>query len=161
MKLILGLFALLLAVVFGILFFQGNFKKNISFPFGLGIKQPTAIIKNHTFKLTLVKTPKEQQVGLSEKTSLPQDESMLFPFGNADYYNFWMKNMKFPIDIIYINKNHIVTIIDSAQPPKSAEESLPIYKSDEPADSVLEINAGLSKKYEFKKNDEVKVENLP
>lgn len=156
MKVILGLFALLLAVVFGILFFQGNFKKNIPFPFGT--KTPTATIQTHTFKLTAAKTPKEQQVGLSEKTSLPQDEGMLFTFGKPDYYSFWMKNVKFPIDIIYINKNRIVTIIDNAQPPKSAEESLPIYKSDGPADTVLEINAGLSKKYGFKKNDEVKID---
>ena len=85
---------------------------------------------------------------------------MLFPFEKADYYSFWMKNMKFPIDIIYINKNHIVTIHQNIKPPKTKEESLPIYKPEDPSDTVLEINAGLSEKYKFKKGDTVKTENL-
>lgn len=158
MKIIFGLFALLLLIVFGIAYFQGSPKIGFSLPtFG---KSPTAKIQNQTFKLLLTKTPKEKEVGLSEKTSLPQDTGMLFSFDNADFYSFWMKNMKIPIDIIYINKNRVVTVFEDLPAPKSPDENLAIFKPDEPADKVLEINAGLSKKYGIKKGDEVTFENL-
>ncbi len=157
MKIILALFALLLAIIAGIAFIQTN-PKNISFPFFT--KTPTATINNQKFTLLIAKTAQEKEIGLSEKTSLPQDTGMLFSFGQSDYYSFWMKNMKIPIDIIYINKNKIVTMYENLQPPKSQDESLPILKPDEPSDTVLEINAGLSKKYSFKKGDTVKLDNL-
>ena len=154
---ILALFALLLAIVGGIAFFQKGDWKNIPIPF---TKTPTATIDNQKFTLLVAKSAKEKEVGLSDKTSLPQDTGMLFHFEQPDYYSFWMKNMKIPIDIVYINKNHIVTIFQNAQPPKSDQEALTIFKPEEPADTVLEINAGLSQKYNFKKGDGVKIENL-
>lgn len=156
MKMILALFALLLAIVFGIVFFQSDLRKNIQF----FEKSPSATINNQTFTLLVAKTPQEKETGLSEKTTLAENSGMLFVFDKADYYSFWMKTMKIPIDIIYINKDKIVTIIENAEPPKSQDQNLPIYKPDEPADKVLEINAGLSKKYGFKKGDFVKIENL-
>jgi uncharacterized membrane protein (UPF0127 family) len=70
-----------------------------------------------------------------------------------------MKNMKFPIDIIFINNDQIVTIQNEAQVIKG-QENPTIYSSTGPADKVLEIQAGLSKKYNFKAGDRVKYENL-
>ncbi|MDP3988555.1 MAG: DUF192 domain-containing protein [Candidatus Levybacteria bacterium] len=156
MKAILGLFALLLVIALAIAFFQKN-PNLIKSPF---VKTPSVTIDKQTFSLLIAKTGDETQIGLSKKTSIPQNQGMIFIFPKPDYYSFWMKDMKFPIDIIYINNNKIATIIPDAQPPKSQNESLPIFKPDEPADKVLEINAGLSKKYNFKKGDEVKFENL-
>ena len=156
MKMILALFALLLAIVAGIVFFQSDLRKSMQF----FERSPTATINNQAFTLFVAKTPQEKEIGLSEKTSLAENSGMLFVFDKVDYYSFWMKTMKIPIDIIYINKDKIVTIIENSQPPKSLSENLPIYKPDEPADKVLEINAGLSKKYGFKKGDFVKIENL-
>lgn len=156
MKMIIALFALLLIIVGGIVFFQGDLRKNMPF----FSKQPTATINNRAFTLLISKSPKEKEIGLSEKTSLPQNSGMLFIFDNVDYHSFWMKNMKIPVDIIFINKDKIVTIIENAQPPKSPEDNLQIFRPDEKADKVLEINAGLSKKYGFKKGDHLKIENL-
>ena len=158
MKLILGLFALLLAIVFGIFYFQGNFKNGFSLPF-FG-KSATVTIQGHVFNVTVAKTPQEKETGLSQKTSLAQDSGMLFPFDTPDFYSFWMKNMKIAIDIIYINKDHVVTVFDNLQPPKSPDENLSIFKPDEPADKVLEINAGLSQKFGIKKGDKVTFQNL-
>ena len=82
---------------------------------------------------------------------------MLFPFEKPGYYSFWMKNMKFPIDIIFIKSGKIVTIHKDVMPPKNLTDALPIYNPKEPADTVLEINAGLSEDYKFKEGDEVKL----
>lgn len=153
---ILALFALLLIIIGGIVFFQGNLGKNMPFL----IRQPTATINNRVFTLIIAKTPKEKEIGLSEKTILAENSGMLFIFDQPDYHSFWMKNMKITVDIIYINNDKIVTIIENAQAPKSPEDNLQIFRPDEKVDKVLEINAGLSQKYQFKKGDYVKIENL-
>lgn len=152
-----------LLITFGILFvllvafaLSQNYGQNIPF----FSKTPKAVINNQTFNLLLAKTDKEKRIGLSEKKSLPENSGMLFIFEKPDYYSFWMKEMKFSIDIVFINKNRIVTVYHDLKPPQTPEESLPIYKPDEPADMVLEINSGLAQKYNLKKSAEVKLENL-
>ncbi len=114
-------------------------------------------INNHTFHVATAKSQEEQQTGLSGRSSLPQDQGMLFLFEKSDYHNFWMKNMQFPIDILYIKDNKIISIIDSAEP--APDNSNPqIYQPEAPANRVLEINAGLSKKYNIKKGDSVEID---
>ncbi len=120
-------------------------------------KTPQAIINNHIFSLEIVKTDKEREIGLAKYKNIPQNFGMLFFFEKPDFHSFWMKNMKFPIDIIFIRNNKIVTIFKNASPPKSNNEFIPIYRTKELSDSVLEINAGLSDKYNFKTGDFVKI----
>lgn len=152
-----------LLIVFGILFvllaafaLSQNYGQDMPF----FQKTPKAIINNQAFDLLVAKTSKEKAIGLSEKKSLPENSGMLFIFEKPDYYSFWMKEMQFPIDIIFIKGNKIVIIYASLKPPKTQDESLPIYKPYEPADMVLEINSGLAQKYNLKKGDKVKLENL-
>lgn len=153
MKLIIGLIVLLLVIVVASRYSSTYFTDGI-LPF---MRTPTATVNNQTFKLYMADSDNERMIGLSEKTSMPQDYGMLFEFEKADYYPFWMKNMKFPIDIIFIKDNKIVTIYQNLQPPASTEDSLPILKPESEADKVLEINAGLSQKYNLKKGDEVQI----
>jgi uncharacterized membrane protein (UPF0127 family) len=120
-------------------------------------KTPQVTINNHIFNLAIAKTDTEKKIGLSKYRNIPQNFGMLFPFGKPDYYSFWMKNMKFPIDIIFIRNNKIVTIFKNASPPKSNNELLPIYRNQNLSDTVLEINTGLSDKYNFKTGDLVKI----
>jgi len=155
MKLILGLFALVLVVAIGGKIATDYFKNNPS-PF---VKTPVIKIKNQQFKLYIAKTSQEKQIGLSQKKSIPQEYGMLFPFEKPDYHSFWMKNMQFPIDIIYIKSNKIVDIFSSVQPPAKPTDNIEIIKPSEPSDTVLEINQGLSKKYSFQKGDTVIIEN--
>ena len=160
MKKVFGLFALLLIIALGLAFFQSNPNNNFPFVAIFFGSKTKATINNQTFSVTVAKTNLEKEKGLSGKNSLNENEGMLFPFEKEDFYAFWMKDMKFPIDIIFINKNRIVTIFPNIQPPKNTNEGLFVYKPETPADMVLEINAGLSQQYNFKKDDEVKIENL-
>ncbi|MCL6096179.1 MAG: DUF192 domain-containing protein [Patescibacteria group bacterium] len=120
-------------------------------------KGPKAKVDGQTFNLEIAKTDKEKQIGLSKYKDIPQNFGMLFPFGKEDYYSFWMKEMKFSIDIIFIRNNKIVTIYKNVPVPKSIYDPLPIYKSSGLSDTVLEINAGLSDKYNFKNGDGVEI----
>jgi len=115
------------------------------------------VIDNKKFYVDVAKTQTEQEKGLAIYNSLPQDKGMIFPFKTADYYAFWMKDMKFSIDIIYIRGNKIIDIFKSVPVQKSDEEMLSIVKPKDKADIVLEINAGLSKKYNFKIGDLVQI----
>ena len=156
MKKIIFLFIILIIIAIAGTFVQ-NYLKNKTVPFA---KTPKATINNQSFNLLLAKTGDETQKGLSEKDSLDEKSGMLFIFNKADYYPFWMRKMKFPIDIIYIKDNKIVTVYENVQLPATSKENLPVYRPENPADKVLEINAGLSRKYGFKNGYEVKFENL-
>lgn len=157
MKKILFLFLLLLVLVAGVVFVQNYLKtNNLSF-FG---KSPTLAINDRVFELKVAKSQEEKEIGLSETKSLSDNQGMIFLFDKPDYYSFWMKNMQFSIDIIYIDNDHIVTIFQDVQPPKEKNASLPIFNSTQPADMVLEINSGLSKKYNFKEGDKVTYEPI-
>lgn len=137
-------FLIVLVIFAGVIFFQ--FAKGPA-PTG------KVTVKERTFNVFIQRTPEELQKGLSGRNSLGNDQGMLFLFEQPGDLTFWMKDMKFPIDIIFINGNRIVSISENAQPPKSPEETLPLYKATAPADKVLEINAGLSKEYGLKPGD--------
>ncbi|MEK7450584.1 MAG: DUF192 domain-containing protein [Patescibacteria group bacterium] len=120
-------------------------------------KTPKITINNHTFNLYIAKSSRDKEVGLAKYSNLPQNQGMLFLLDTPSIYSFWMKDMKFPIDIIFIGNNKIVAIYQNLQPPKEGQ-NLAIYRPAELSDTVLEINAGLSEKYSFTKGDSVKID---
>jgi len=115
-------------------------------------------IDNHTFLIEVATTSAQQQQGLSGRASLPQNQGMLFIFKTPDRYPFWMKDMRFPLDMIFINDNKIVTIFQNVPTPVQGKTNLPVYAPSLPANQVLEINAGTAKQFDFKKGDTVKVD---
>jgi uncharacterized membrane protein (UPF0127 family) len=117
-----------------------------------------AIINHRTFTLIVAETDEEKRIGLSLRKSLPKDYGMLFQFEHEDFHPFWMRNMKFPIDILFIRNNKIVTIYRNVQPPQSPSDVLILYRPAEPSDKVIEINANLSDEYGFKVGDEITLE---
>lgn len=66
--------------------------------------------------LHLACTPSEQRTGLSQFDALPPRTGMLFPFSRERSTSFWMKNMDFSIDMIWIAANHTITGIESNVP---------------------------------------------
>ena len=119
--------------------------------------KPSVKIDSKTFYVYVASSDEQKAKGLAIFTTLPENEGMIFPFSSSDYYAFWMKDMRFPIDIIYIEKNKIVDIFPNVPQPNSSLDQLPIYKPDKKANYVLEINAGLAKKYKFKNGDLVRI----
>jgi uncharacterized protein len=113
------------------------------------------IVNGQAFDVELAKTPEQKEKGLSNVKSLDQNYGMLFLFDKPTSLTFWMKDMRFPIDIIFINGNTITSVAHSAPPPTSPDAQLPLYSGE--GDKVLEINAGLSKKYNIKKGDKIEI----
>jgi len=97
--------------------------------------------------------------GLSGRASLAPNQAMLFLFDKADRYGFWMKEMKFPLDIFWIRNSVIADMEERVPVPASgiADASLPIYRPDVPADAVLETVAGFARDHGVKIGDAVAI----
>lgn len=120
----------------------------------------TVKVADEKFKVKVAKTDKEKQIGLSDTKKLGEKDGMLFVFDKADKYSFWMREMDFPIDIIYIKGDEVVEVIENAPAPTSDESDLPIYQSSADADRVLEVNSGVAKKYNITKGTKIEIANL-
>ena len=74
-------------------------------------KSPTPAAKvsidNRTFSVEVATSSAQQQQGLSGRNSLATDKGMLFIFKTPNKYAFWMKDMKFPLDMVFIKDNKI------------------------------------------------------
>src|SRR3990167_3839192 len=68
------------------------------------------IINNHKIYIEIADTSEKRAQGLSNRDSLPEDHGMLFIFDTYQKSAFWMKDMRFPIDIIWIRDDIIVDI---------------------------------------------------
>lgn len=97
-------------------------------------------------------TPEERALGLMFRESLDEDKGMLFVFETAEEYSFWMKNMKMPIDIIFLNENKEIVKIFENVPPCSGEPC-ELYPSPLPALYVVETKAGYSSRHSLKERD--------
>lgn len=82
---------------------------------------------------------------------MAEGEGMLFIFPKADRYGIWMKEMKFPIDIIWIQGDRILGFTENAVPePGTRDRELAIYYPPAVIDKVLEVNAGLVGRFGLK-----------
>jgi uncharacterized membrane protein (UPF0127 family) len=90
-----------------------------------------------TYTLLLANDPAKQSKGLGLRDSLPSDQGMLFPFGSRQKLCFWMKDMRFPIDMIWLDGSRKVVAVEKAVKPDTYPQSY-CYQ----ASYVLELNAG-------------------
>lgn len=98
-----------------------------------------------TYSVDLAVTEPERRQGLSGREFLAQDAGMLFVFEDEQPRQFWMKDMRFPLDIIWIDGQcRLVGVsADVPIPPPDADDAdIPRAPSNLPAQYVLELNAG-------------------
>ena len=93
-----------------------------------------------------------REKGLGGRESLSEGYGMLFIFEKADFQSFWMKDMKFPIDIIWIDETKRVVFVKNKVSPASYPETFSPKVS---AKYVLETPAGFSEKNRLKVGDMV------
>jgi uncharacterized membrane protein (UPF0127 family) len=98
---------------------------------------PSVAIGERVFFVEIADTDATRRLGLGERDSLPDDYAMLFRFDVPGNYGFWMKGMRFPLDIAWIYDGRIVHI-ERNVPADSRETMHPGSE----ATMVLETNAG-------------------
>ena len=111
---------------------------------------PETVIMVKTPQGTLIKaeladTALKRAQGLMFREKLPDDRGMLFIFGDAQPWTFWMKNTKIPLDIIWMDgKKTIVHIERNVPICTRQDDGCPQYHPEEGAVYVLELGAGRS-----------------
>lgn len=91
--------------------------------------------------------------GLSDLPFLPPDTGMLFLLPERYIPAFWMKNMHFPLDIIWIDNNSVVDIAHDC--PAEGRNPSVRYRPETPVEAVLEVNAGFAEKNSIQVGDRV------
>jgi len=117
------------------------------------LPQSLVTIKDQTVQAELATTPAQMYQGLSGRPALCPACAMLFNFSDSAERQFVMRNMAFPLDIIFISYGHIIKI-DANLPPDGAGPEI-VYDSGAPADQVLEVNAGYAAAHGIKVGDAV------
>lgn len=118
--------------------------------------QAVVRVGEHEFRVEIADTPDREARGLSGRASLGEDEGMFFIFAVPGTYGFWMKEMNFPIDIIWIAGGRVAGFVEQAQPePGKPLPELAVYYPPEDVDRVLEVNAGTVARYGIKAGDAV------
>ena len=91
------------------------------------------------YRIETAKTVTQQEFGLSDRPCYPQDGALLFMFATDDKFGIWMKNMKFNIDVLWLDSNKKVVHIEQNLTPDSYPT---VYYPNNDARYVIEVNAG-------------------
>jgi YVTN family beta-propeller protein len=94
----------------------------------------------------------ESMRGLMFRKHIPWNAGMLFPYSNEEPRTFWMKNTLIPLDMIFVDSSSKIVEIKENVPPCKQDEC-PTYPSQEPAQYVLEVNAGFVQENDVRVGD--------
>ena len=160
-KFVIQVAALLLVAFAGLYVYQHPDVLNIFLPKKITQlqqqKQQSIRINNVNIKAEVSDTEVLRARGLGGRDQIATDSGMLLVFPQSQKYQFWMKGMKFPIDMIFIDQGKVVDILKNLSAPAQSQKDndLPIYKSVVPMDMVLEVNAGFADANDIKVGDSV------
>jgi hypothetical protein len=105
-------------------------------------------IGNRPFVIEVARTNDEQETGLMKRDSMPADHGMIFVFSNDEVRFFWMKNTRFPLDILFVNaKGRVVSISQMKAYDLNTTSSI------DPARYAIELNDGAAAECGVKKGD--------
>jgi uncharacterized protein len=114
--------------------------------FAVGPRRPVVVLDERVrASVDVVATPALRARGLSGRADLAEGQGMLFLFEAAAIQSFWMKDMRFEIDILWIRDGRIVGITPNVPLPKLGVP-LPRYQSQVPCDVVLELRGGAARR---------------
>ncbi len=103
--------------------------------------------KGKTIRILIADNFARQLVGLMYRQGIGSDEGMLFIFGRESRWGIWMQNMKFPIDIVWLDRNGAVVDIKRYASPCRSVFECETYRPRANSKYVLELAAGGAKAY--------------
>ena len=140
--------SLLIIAIFCLVFvfFLSNREKPIS-------ETLTVVIKEKTYTMQVARTSLSRERGLSKTQKIPYD-GMILIFSNPGIYSFWMKDMNYPIDIVWVDKNfQIIEVRENIYPGTYPE----VFTPQKESLYVLETQAGFVEEHNIKITDTIKV----
>ena len=107
---------------------------------------PLVLPSGKVLQVEVMVKDEDRAMGLMFRPSLSLDKGMLFIFdGPPEFHTIWMKNCKFPIDIVWLDEEKKVVHVAEAVPP-CKEEPCPVYQPLRRASYVVELNAGQARR---------------
>ncbi len=105
------------------------------------------------FRVRIADSTAEQMQGLSGVERLDDDEGMLFVFPDTAPRQFWMKDMRFPLDVLWIADGVVADISHSVPAPTAAD--IPRMGTELEVNQVLEIRGGTARRLGISVGDRV------
>jgi len=118
---------------------------------------PSVELKGQRFSIEIAENDATREHGLMDRESMPQDHGMLFVFQDDAPRAFWMKNCKFPQDMLFFDADRRLVSVQHDVPACTADPCPP-YSSGAPARYVLELNAGQARKLGLVPGDEMQIQ---
>lgn len=114
------------------------------------------IIHDQSIAVTVADTDKERVRGLGGAEHLDSREGMLFVFPATDNYQFWMKDMLFSIDIVWIDSNWQVVHVEHGVSPDTYPAT---FGAGVLSQYVLEVSAGVAAELGIREGDNLRLVN--
>lgn len=130
------------------------------FLWGLGLtacataqgQTPEVCFSQKCFTVEVMRTDQELKRGMQGRMELDPDHGMLFVFTEDRPHRFWMKNTFVALDMIWLDRDHRVVGMQHAAPP-CLNDPCPSYMPSKDARYVLELRAGVGKKWNIMPGD--------
>ncbi len=115
-------------------------------PLGAGPREiPLTLPSGKVLQVEVMVKDEDRAMGLMFRPSLAPDRGMLFLFEQPEFHGIWMKNCKFPIDILWLDEDRTVVHVADSVPPCKADPC-PVYQPLRRASYVVELNAGQARR---------------
>ena len=113
---------------------------------------PQVCHKDNCVSVEVVSKDEDMERGLMYRTGLDQDKGMIFVFPSDGKQQFWMKNMHFSLDMLWISSDDRIVYI-ATNVPACTTDTCPTYSPDKAARFVLELNSGYTTTHQWKLGD--------
>lgn len=131
-----------IGALFGVLFLRATEPIAPAYLMNEGVRIPVLVLEREI----------ERERGLSNTVSLPTRTGALFIFAKPGNYSFWMKDMRYPIDIVWIDADWKVLGVTENVVPESYPTA---FYPPSDAKYVLEVNAGEARVLKLKQGSVV------
>ena len=133
-------------LILGLIIVFGSIFLFFTRPVDDNIQSKIIKLNNTSFAVEVADTPETRRKGLSGREALPEGTGMLFVFDAPSRYGFWMKDMNFAVDIVWIDERSRVIDVEKEVTPETFPQ---VFYPDQPVKYVLELPTGAVDKYQI------------
>lgn len=128
-----------------------------------GRQEATITVGDTELRVQLAIEPWEQTLGLGYRNGLEPGTGMLFVNETPSVQTYWMKGMRFCLDIVWIENGQVVGAAENAcpDPAGTADVDRVRYHSGEPVSAILEVPAGWMAEHGYGAGTPVDLSNVP
>jgi uncharacterized membrane protein (UPF0127 family) len=117
----------------------------------------TVTIDRYNISASVADTDDKRTKGLSGVENMSENQGMLFIFNYPSKQGFWMKEMMFPLDIIWLDSNNSVIHIQKKLQPCTSVLFCSVYSPSSDAKYVLETISGFTDLHSVNEGDKIKI----